>query len=48
MLSEAVSIKVVQEVLGHSLLCTTADIYGHLFPEAFDGATNAMERVLAG
>ncbi len=48
MLAEGVPVKVVQEVLGHSLLSTTADTYGHLFPEAFDGAAEAMERALAG
>ena len=48
MLAEGVPIKVVQEILGHSLLSTTADIYGHLFPEAFDEAADAMERVIAG
>ncbi len=48
MLAEGVPMKVVQEVLGHSLLSTTADIYGHLFPEAFDAAADAMERALAG
>ena len=47
MLAEGVPVKVVQEVLGHSLLSTTADIYGQLFPEAFDGAADAMERALA-
>ncbi len=48
MLAEGVPVKVVQEVLGHSLLSTTADTYGHLFPEAFDGAADAMERALTG
>jgi len=48
MLAEGVPVKVVQEVLGHSLLSTTADIYGHLFPEAFEQAADAMERALAG
>ncbi|MDQ3514227.1 MAG: site-specific integrase, partial [Chloroflexota bacterium] len=48
MLAEGVPVKVVQEVLGHSLMSTTADIYGHLFPEAFDAAADAMERALAG
>ena len=48
MLAEGVPIMVVQEVLGHSLLSTTADIYGHLFPEAFSQAADAMERALAG
>ncbi len=31
-LFEGMPIKVVQEVLGHSLLSTSVDIYGHLFP----------------
>ena len=48
MLAEGVPVKLVQEVLGHSLLSTTADIYGHLFPEAFQEAADAMERVLVG
>ena len=48
MLAEGVPVKVVQEVLGHSLLSTTADTYGHLFPEAFDAAADAMERAVAG
>jgi hypothetical protein len=41
-----VPVKVVQEILGHTLLSTTADIYGHLFPAAFDVAAEAMERAL--
>lgn len=48
LLAEGVPVKVVQEILGHSLLSTTADTYGHLFPEAFDEAADAMERALAG
>jgi hypothetical protein len=40
--------KIAQEVLGHSLVSTTADTYGHLFPEGFDQAADAMERALAG
>lgn len=48
LLAEKVPVKVVQEVLGHSLLSTTADIYGHLFPEAFEEAADAMERALVG
>ena len=47
LLAEGVPVKVVQEVLGHSLLSTTADIYGHLFPQAFAEAADAMERALA-
>ena len=48
LLAEGVPVKVVQEVLGHTLLSTTADIYGHLIPSAFREAADAMERVLTG
>jgi len=48
MLAEGVPVKVVLEVLRHSLLSTTADTYGHLFPEAFDQAADAIERALTG
>jgi integrase len=48
LLAEGVPVKVVQEVLGHTMLSTTADTYGHLFPEAFREAADAMERALAG
>jgi len=48
LLAEGVPMKTVQEVLGHTLLSTTADIYGHLFPEAFQEAADAMERAMAG
>jgi integrase len=47
LLAEGVPVKVVQEVLGHSLISTTADLYAHLFPEAFAEAADAMERALA-
>lgn len=47
LLAEGVPLKVVQEVLGHSLLSTTADIYAHLTPAAFQEAADAMERALA-
>ena len=48
LLAEGVPVKVVQEVLGHTLMSTTADIYGHLFPGAFQEAAAAMERALTG
>lgn len=48
MLAEGVPVKVVWKVLWHSLLTTTAYTYGHLFPEAFEQAADAMERTLAG
>jgi integrase len=46
LIAEGVPLKVIQEVAGHAQLSTTADIYGHLFPEAFAEAADAMERAL--
>ena len=48
MMAEGVPLKVIQKVVGHSLLSTTADTYGHLAPTASDEAADAMERALAG
>ena len=31
-ITEGIPLEVIQEVVGHSLLSTTVDIYGHLFP----------------
>jgi integrase len=45
-ISEGVPLKVIQEILGHSVLSTTADVYGHLYPQAFTEAAEAMERAL--
>lgn len=46
LIAEGVPLKVIQEVVGHSLLSTTADIYGHLFDQAFTEAADAMDRAL--
>jgi integrase len=46
LIGEGVPLKVIQEILGHSVLSTTADVYGHLFPQAFTEAAEAMERAL--
>jgi integrase len=46
LINEGVPLKVIQEILGHSVLSTTADVYGHLFPQAFTEAAEAMERAL--
>lgn len=47
LMAEGVPLKIVQEILGHSLLSTTADLYSHLYPEAFQEAADAMERAFA-
>jgi integrase len=46
LINEGVPLKVIQEILGHSVLSTTADVYGHLYPQAFTEAAEAMERAL--
>jgi integrase len=46
LIAEGVPLKVVQEVAGHSQLATTADVYGHLYEDAFADAADAMERAL--
>jgi integrase len=46
LVAEGVPMKVIQEVLRRSLLSTTADTYGHLFPQAFAEAADAMDRAL--
>ena len=38
--------KVIQKILGHSVLSMTADVFGQLFPKAFIQAEEAMGRAL--
>ncbi len=45
-IAEEVPLKLIQEVVAHSLLSTTADTYGHLFPQEFAEAADAMDRAL--
>jgi hypothetical protein len=39
-------LNMIQEILGHSRLSTTADIYGYLFPQAFAEAADALDRAV--
>jgi integrase len=39
--------KVIQEVMGHSKIQTTFDVYGHLLPGSFDEVRQRMDRYLA-
>ena len=48
MLTAGVPIKVVSDVLGHSNISITADIYAAVVPELRREAADAMERVLGG
>lgn len=45
LLAEGLSLKVFQEIRGHTLLSMTADTYGHLYDESFQEAADATERV---
>jgi len=47
LIAEDVSMKVIQERLGHESLKTTMDLYGHLLPGAQQEAADAMQRVWA-
>jgi len=48
LIDQGVSLDKVRDVLGHSLLATTSDIYGHLTEQAFQDAADAMERAMTG
>jgi integrase len=46
LIAEGVPLKVIQELLGHSHISVTADIYTHLQAPAFRSAADAMQRAL--
>jgi integrase len=55
MLSQGISLKVVQERMGHASVATTGDIYGHLLPtmqpvngQRFTGARNGKRMAKRG
>ena len=47
MISNGEAIRVVQEILGHASIATTADIYAHVLPSAKREAADRMGRLLA-
>lgn len=47
LLSEGVSVKVVQEVLGHSSVSVTMDVYSHVLPDMQERAAEAMDGFLS-
>ena len=47
LLAQGVPIKTVSDILGHSQMSITADIYGHAAPEAHRAALETMEKALA-
>ena len=46
MLSNGVPLKVVSEVLGHSGISITADVYGHVSPEVSRSAIDVLASAL--
>jgi integrase len=45
--SEGVPVKVVQEVLGHSSVSVTMDVYSHILPDMQERAAAAMDELLS-
>jgi len=48
LIAQEVPLRVVMEILGHSTIVTTADIYGHVMPELQRDATDRTAAVLFG
>jgi integrase len=48
MLAQGIELKVVSQILGHSRISTTADIYGHLLPRQQQEAADRMGELLWG
>jgi site-specific recombinase XerD len=46
MLTHGVPLKVVSEILGHSSIAITGDIYGHVAPDVSRQAVNILGDVL--
>jgi integrase len=46
--AQGVPARVVMEVLGHSRISVTLDLYSHVFPSALGDAADAMDRALGG
>ena len=47
LIAQAVSVKVVADILGHSQLATTSDLYAHIFPAAHQDAADLMDGILS-
>jgi integrase len=48
MLAQGVPLKVVSDILGHSQISTTADLYTHVLPSLRKEAINLMDSILTG
>jgi integrase len=47
LLSQGVSVKYIQQQVGHSRINTTMDIYAHLIPEVNEHAVNVLENIIS-
>jgi integrase len=45
-IGQGFSVKLIQEILGHSQLSTTMDVYGHLFSDATRAGLDRMGKLL--
>ena len=48
LLAQGVPLVVVRDMLGHSQISTTADVYGHVLPETQRQATDTLDALLGG
>ena len=48
MIAQGIELKVIPQILGHSRMSTTADIYGHLLPRQQQEAADKMGELLWG
>jgi integrase len=48
LLAQGVPLRVVMEVLGHSRIAVTSDIYTHVVPSLLGDAADAMDAALGG
>jgi site-specific recombinase XerD len=46
LLQQGVHVKIVSEMLGHSNIKITLDVYSHVLPDMQTQAVDAMERLL--
>ena len=46
LIAQGVPARVIMDILGHSQISTTMDLYGHIFPAAHRDAADLMDRIL--
>jgi integrase len=48
MIAKGVSMRVVMDILGHSQMATTADLYAHVMPAAHREVAELLDRAMTG